>query len=87
MDLPPGFSWSAGEATSVNQFLNSELGKKWLAILYARKPKVTLETTEKAGLSGAFAAGYESFFSEIGNTRITHTQESPSMKSIDPSKD
>jgi hypothetical protein len=88
MSAPPGMiDWGPGEASSVNQFLNSSLGKKWLAILYSRKPKVDLKSTETAGLTGAYAAGYESFFTEIAATRASVNTESLSAKSIDPVKD
>ena len=86
--LPPMMlDWSASEAASVNQFLNSAVGKKWLTVLYSRKPRVDLANTEKAGLTGAYAAGYEHFFTEIAGTRTAVSQESPSAKSIDMTKD
>jgi hypothetical protein len=87
MNLPPGIVWTGGEAASVNQFLSSELGKKWLAVLYSRKPRVDLTSTEKAALTGAMAAGYEYFFTEIAATRTSLAGESMSAKSIDPTKD
>jgi hypothetical protein len=84
---PPGIPWSAGEAASVNEFLNSAIGKKWLGVLLTRKPRVDLGSTEKAALTGAFVAGYESFFNEIAATRVTRQEESASAKTIDPTKD
>lgn len=88
MSAPPGMiDWGPGEASNVNQFLNSPLGKKWLAVLYSRKPRVDLKSTESAALSGAYAAGYEVFFSEIAATRASVNPESASAKTIDPTKD
>jgi hypothetical protein len=86
--LPPGVSWSAGEAASVNEFLNSDVGRKWLGILLIRKPKIDLSGSERAGLSGAFAAGYESFFSEIAATRTgVRAPDSAGLRPIDMTKD
>jgi hypothetical protein len=83
----PGILWSPGEAAAVNEFLRTPVGQKWLGILLTRKPRMDLSSTEKAALSGAYAAGYESFFMEIANTRITPPQENVSAKGIDPTKD
>jgi hypothetical protein len=83
----PGIPWSGAEAAGVNDFLNTPLGRKWLGVLLSRKPKLDLSNTERTALTGAFAAGYESFFGEIASTRIASTQDSASMKSIDPTKD
>jgi hypothetical protein len=87
MTQVPGIPWSAGEAAAVNEFLSTNVGKKWLGTLFNLKPKVDLSSTEKCALTGAFAAGYEHFFDEISATRITHASESSSMRSIDPTKD
>lgn len=84
---PPGLTWSPSEAAAVNEFLNSAVGKKWLGVLLFRKPHVNLESTEKAALSGSYAAGYESFFNEIAATRISRADESASVKTIDMTKD
>jgi hypothetical protein len=84
---PPGLSWSAGEAAGVNEFLNSPLGRKWLGVLLTRKPRIDMLNTERAALTGVYAAGYESFFAEIAQTRVAATPESASMKPIDPTKD
>lgn len=83
----PGMQWSPSESSSVNEFLNSAIGRKWLGVLLLRKPKLDLSNTERAALSGAFAAGYESVFSEIAATRTTISPETPSLKAIDPTKD
>jgi hypothetical protein len=85
---PPGIAWNPGEAAAVNEFLNSAVGRKWLGVLLTRKPRIDLGSTEKAALSGAFAAGYESIFSEIAATRIGQSPiDTASAKSIDPTKD
>jgi hypothetical protein len=86
---PPGFlAWNSGEAAAVNEFLNSQIGRKWLAILLSRKPQVDLSKgTEVAALTGAFAAGYENFFVEIAGTRTSIDHDNPSAKSIDMTKD
>lgn len=83
----PGIEWTPGEAAAVNEFLNSPVGQKWLGILLTRKPKIDLSNTERAGITGAFAAGYESFFGEIGATRYTSVRDSAGVKGIDPTRD
>lgn len=83
----PGIQWTAGEASSVNDFLNSPVGRKWLGILMMRKPRMDLGNTERAALSGAFAAGYESFFGEIAATRASLPEDSAVAKSIDMVRD
>jgi hypothetical protein len=88
MNQPPiGLPWSAGEAAAVNEFLNSPLGRKWLGILNNRKPRIDLTSGDRAGLTGAFAAGYEHFFAEIAATRVAMPSDNVSAKSIDPTKD
>jgi len=83
----PGIQWSGGEASAVNEFLNSPVGKKWLGILLSRKPRLDLSNTERAALSGAYAAGYEAFFSEIAATRVTIITEAAGLKGIDTTRD
>jgi hypothetical protein len=88
MNQPPmGLSWSPGEAATVNEFLNSPVGRKWLGILITRKPHIDLTSSDRAGLTGAFAAGYEHIFAEIAATRYATQPESFSAKAIDPVKD
>jgi hypothetical protein len=82
-----GMQWSGGEAATLNEFLNSPVGKKWLGIMMTRKPRLDLSNTERAALSGAYAAGYEAFFGEIAATRVSMTQESAGIKAIDPTRD
>jgi hypothetical protein len=83
-----GIPWTPSEAAAVNQFLDSPVGRKWLGVLMVRKPKLDLANTERSALTGAFAAGYESFFSEIAATRIARTPvEDMSAPSINPDKD
>jgi hypothetical protein len=84
---PPGIPWSGAEAAAINDFLNSPLGRKWMGVLLTRKPQMDLSTTERAALSGAYAAGYERIFGEIAATRVATTQDSASMKGIDATKD
>jgi hypothetical protein len=83
----PGIEWTAGEAASVNEFLNTPVGQKWMGVLLTRKPKIDLSNTERAGITGAFVAGYESFFGEIAATRYTTIRDSAGMKGIDMTKD
>jgi hypothetical protein len=83
----PGFQWTPGEAASVNEFLNSPLGQKWLGVLITRKPRMDLSTTERAALSGAYIAGYESVFGEIAATRTAVAPEDAGAKGIDMTKD
>lgn len=84
---PPGIPWSAAEAAGINEFLSTQLGRKWLGVLLTRKPRMDLSSTDKAALTGAYAAGYESFFAEIATTRVVMQSENMSAKSIDPTKD
>ncbi|HEX4716746.1 MAG TPA: hypothetical protein VH164_17650 [Ktedonobacteraceae bacterium] len=67
--------------------MNSPVGKRWLDILLTRKPKIDLSSTEKAGITGAYAAGYESIFGEIAATRYTSVRDNASVKGIDPTRD
>jgi hypothetical protein len=83
----PGIEWSPGEAAAVNEFLNSPVGQRWLGILLTRKPKIDLSSTEKAGITGAYAAGYESIFGEIAATRYTSVRDSAAIKGIDMVRD
>ncbi len=83
----PGIPWSGAEAAAINEFLNSPLGRKWMGVLLTRKPQMDLATTERAALTGAYAAGYEHIFAEIASTRVATTQDSASMKGIDPTRD
>jgi hypothetical protein len=83
----PGFQWTPGEAAAVNEFLNSPLGQKWLGVLITRKPRVDLSSYERAALSGAFIAGYESVFGEIAATRATTMPSDAGVQGIDPTKD
>lgn len=87
--IPPGMlDWGPGEAAAVNEFLNSPVGKKWLAVLFNRKPQFDRSVgMEKAALNGAFTAGYEQFFAEIAATRISRITEDFGVKPIDTVKD
>jgi hypothetical protein len=83
-----GLDWTPGEATAVHEFLNSPVGRKWLGILLSRKPRLDLSSTERAALSGAYAAGYEAMFGEISATRVAlKREETPSIRAIDPTRD
>lgn len=83
----PGITWTPGEAAGVNDFLNSPLGRKWLGVLLTRKPQLDLSSTERAALSGAYAAGYERIFGEIAATRVSTAPETAGLKGLDPTKD
>ena len=83
----PGVQWTPGEAAAVNEFLSSPVGRKWLAVLAMRKPKLSLIGTEQAALTGAFAAGYEAVFAEIAASRVTMQQPDTGPRGIDPTKD
>lgn len=82
-----GNHWSPGEAAAVNEFLNSPVGRKWLGILFNRKPRLDLSSTERAAMTGAYGAGYEYFFAEIASTRTATSPEDPGIKPIDSTKD
>ena len=83
----PGIPWSPGEAASVNEFLSTEVGRKWLGLLLTRKPRIDLSSTEKAAMTGAYAAGYESFFGEIAMSRVTPSRDDTGIKPIDVVRD
>lgn len=83
----PGIEWSPSEAAAVNDFLNTPVGRKWMGVLLTRKPKMDMSSTERAAISGAFAAGYEHFFAEIAATRFASSPETVGVRSIDPTKD
>lgn len=88
MTTPAGITWSPSEAAAVNEFLNTPVGRKWLGILLTRKPRMDLTNTERAALSGSFAAGYEHIFGEIAATRTPQPMpDTASIKGIDPTKD
>jgi hypothetical protein len=83
-------SWTAGEAATVNEFLASPIGIKWLAELQSQKPKTDRDSMEKAALTGAFQAGYEYLlYNVIAGTRvaISESETGYSSKAIDPTKD
>jgi hypothetical protein len=84
----PGTNWSPSEAAGVNEFLKTPLGEKWLNILYARKPRISLTNTEAAALTGALAQGYEMVFAEIYNSRtVAKESENVGARSIDTTRD
>jgi hypothetical protein len=83
----PGIQWSPGEAAAVNEFLNTPVGRKWLGVLLSRKPALDLTNTERAALSGAYAAGYERIFGEMAATRVAAQPEPTGLKAIDPTRD
>jgi hypothetical protein len=80
-------SWTPQEAASINEFLSTPLGQKWLGILIMRKPRLDVSSTERAALSGALAAGYEQAFNEIHATRVTIQPDSASAQPINPAVD
>lgn len=81
--------WTASDAAGLNEFLNTKLGVKWISVLMTLKPKVDiLGGVEKAGLSGAYVAGYEYLLNEmIPRTRAVVVQDTESRKPIDMTKD
>jgi hypothetical protein len=80
--------WSPSEAASINEFLNTPLGNKWLIKIMLRKPRLDLSSTERAALSGAFIAGYENVFAVIDEMRRPHAPlQDASAKPIDPERD
>lgn len=87
MNNLPGIIWSGGEAAAINEFLNTPVAQKWMGILLTRKPKIDMSSTERAAITGAYAAGYESFFAEIAATRSSSIRPEAGLRSIDPTKD
>ena len=83
----PGTPWSASESASVNEFLSSPLGKKWLGVLMSRKPRLDMLSTERAAMTGAYAAGYEQFYNEIVATRVGIEEDMSGAKPIDMTRD
>jgi hypothetical protein len=84
----PGVPWSPSEAAAINEFFNTAVGSKFINVLAFLKPKVSFENTERAALSGAYAAGYESVFYEIAKLRRGPPADiDVSRPGIDPTKD
>lgn len=79
--------WTDSEASSVNQFLSTPVGTRWLAYLMTVKPSIDMKSTETAALTGAYVAGYEHFLSQIAATRITSNEDASSLKMIDMVRD
>jgi hypothetical protein len=84
--------WTPSDAAGLNEFLNTQLGRKWLGVMLAHKPRLDLSSTEKAALTGAFVAGYEHLlFAEMSMNRnagvVPGGKEAASKKGIDPEKD
>jgi hypothetical protein len=82
--------WTPSDAAGLNEFLNTPLGRKWLGIMLAHKPKIDLSSSERAGITGVFLAGYEHLlFTEIGANRMAGVsgKASASKPGIDPEKD
>ena len=81
--------WTASDSAGLNEFLNTKLGVKWISVLMTLKPKVDITAgTEKAGLSGAYVAGYEYLLNEIiPRTRAVPVEDTASRKPIDMTKD
>jgi hypothetical protein len=88
MDLP-GTLWSPSEASAVNEFLNTPVGKKWLLVLLTRKPRIDLSSADRAAMTGSFAAGYEHLLlSEIPMTRVAlKSADGAQTKPIDMIRD
>jgi hypothetical protein len=86
----PPTSWSPGEAATINEFLNTPLGQKWIGVLMAQKPRLDPNkvSVEQAAITGAYIAGFEQVFLVIASTRIAlKDKESASRPGIDPSRD
>jgi hypothetical protein len=81
--------WTPSESASVNEFLNTPVGIRWLQELFKRRPwNIDRTSAEKAALDGCFLAGYEKAWEEISNTRVILPQgEDASVPGIDPTKD
>lgn len=82
--------WTPSDAAGLNEFLNTPLGRKWMGIMLAHKPKLDLTSTERAALSGAYVAGYEYLlFTEMAMNRNAGRVNTPSASKpgIDPEKD
>jgi hypothetical protein len=63
------------------------VGRKWLDVLGSGKPQIDILNSDRAALTGAYAAGYEKVFLEIARTRIALQPEETASKSMDMSKD
>jgi hypothetical protein len=87
MNPSSNMTWSPQEAASINEFLSTPLGMKWLTVLINRKPKIDTDSTERAALSGAKSAGYELFWQEIASTRSFVRSEEAEVRTLDPTKD
>jgi len=90
MELPQLNKWTPSDAAGVNQFLNTPLGQKWLNFLHNYKPRITFEslkTIEMAGMTGAYAAGYELCLLQIYTSCRVVEEPDVSAKPIDMTKD
>ena len=79
--------WTPSDAVGVNEFLKTAVGKKWLEHLANAKPRIDTTSTEKAALSGAYAAGYEAVLSLIKVSRGSPAKEDFNLKPFDPTRD
>jgi hypothetical protein len=87
-EIRPEIAWTPSDAAGLDQFLSTQLGRKWLAEMLNRKPRGEIHKgLEHAALSGAFAAGYEQFFLEIYATRSSLPSADIEARSADMSKD
>jgi hypothetical protein len=82
------YNWSPGEAASINEFLSTPLGTKWLGYLMFLKPPFERGNYELAALSGSYRAGYEQCLGAIQYTRQPQApSDTAASKGIDPTKD
>jgi hypothetical protein len=87
MNISWNTSWTPQEAASVNEFLSTPVGQRWLFVLYSRKPRLNLDSTERAALTGAQIAGYEACLSVMDATRMAIQTDPASAKAINPAID
>jgi len=90
MDLPQLPKWTPSDAAGVQQFLNTPLGQKWLGFLHSYKPRITvdsLKSIESAGMTGAYAAGYELCMLQIYTSCRVIEETDYSAKAVDMTKD
>jgi hypothetical protein len=84
----PQFEWSPGEAASINEFLKTPLGTKWLGYLMFLKPAFDQSSTDRAALSGTYRAGYEQCLGAIHYSRQPQLpSDSAASKGFDPTRD
>jgi hypothetical protein len=83
-------NWSNFDRAALNEFLNSDLGQKFIRYLEQSRPKfndaLALDNINVLAISGAIAKGYEQALSEIERMRVIAKPGIPETKYIETHK-